>query len=107
MAEEWVAPTIAGVFALSGVIASVIISRKTSMDSSDSDRKPDVNEAWKEADRARAVARLWEDAYYLVRGAFKGYGRRMAERFGDDPAKLDAKERAALEHEPTTLEKKE
>lgn len=93
---EWVAPAIAGVFAFAGVLATVIISSRTSKSSNDASKAPTAEQAWREADRARAVARVWEDLYYLVRGAFKGYGRRMAESHGEGAA-LNDKERAALE----------
>lgn len=102
MNETWVAPVIAGVFALAGIFTTVVINSRAGKTVSESNRAPDVTEAWREADRARAHARRWEDLYYLVRGAFKSFARRVQAEYGDTVA-LSTKEREALE-EPTPEE---
>jgi hypothetical protein len=98
MGLEWVAPTIAGIFLLTGTVATLIINSRVNKRANQSTHAPDVTEAWREADSSRAASRVWEDLYYLVKGAFKGYARRMSDLHGDD-AKLNALERVALEKE--------
>jgi len=46
------------------------------------------------------MAHFWEDLFYLLRGIFKGYARRMYDLFGEDKAALNTKERSVLETEP-------
>jgi hypothetical protein len=99
MGTEWVAPSIAGVFLLIGSITTVIITTRTNKRTAEDQHAPDVMEAWKEADRARAQSRHWEDMYYLVRNAFKGYARRMFDQFGDS-AQINSREHIALETDP-------
>lgn len=97
MGVEWVAPAIAGTFLLLAGIVTAITSIVTSRRTADVSKAPTAEQAWREADDARRRARLWEDLYYLVRGAFKGYGRRMTETHGETAAALNDQERAALE----------
>ena len=103
---EWVAPSITGVFLLAVAVVTVFFNRKNSKYQSDNEHIPDVMEAWREADRARARARRAEDLYYLVRGAFKGYARRMFDLFGERAA-LNSREHAALETEAPDPEQPE
>jgi hypothetical protein len=95
---EWVAPSITGVFLLVVAVVTVVFNKRNTKYSSDSDHAPDVMEAWREADRARALARRWEDKYYAVRGAFKGFARRMYELYGD-AAVLSPREHSTLEED--------
>lgn len=105
MADEWIAPSITGALALATGVTAAIIAGRNARRGVQEQRAPDVTEAWAEADRARARSRLWEDLYYLIRGGFKGYARRMQDRHGDAAA-LNDEERAALEA-PTPDTKKE
>jgi len=102
MGLEWVAPSIAAGAVIIGALVTGLLNRRSNKYSSDSDHAPDVMEAWREADRARALARRWEDMYYLVRNALKGYARRMFDAHGDVAA-LNDRERIALETEPPEL----
>jgi len=95
MGLEWVSPAIAGLFLLAAATATALVSLRTNKRTSDSSHAPDVTEAWREADKARAQRHVMEDLYYLVRGAFKGYARRMQQHFGEYAA-LNEEERAAL-----------
>ena len=94
---EWVVPVIVAAFVLTGTIVTVIFNARGAKAIAEASKGPDAVDSWAEAERARWRAHLWEDLYYLVRGAFKGYGRRMAEKFGDEEAALNIAERAALE----------
>ena len=105
MGAEWIAPAITGVLALATGITAAVIAGRNQRRGVREERAPDVTEAWAEADRARTRAHVWEDLYYLIRGALKGYARRMQERHGDAAA-LNDQERAALEA-PTPDTKKE
>lgn len=98
MDNEWFAPIATGSFVLAAALATAITSIVVARRNGDAAKAPTVEQAWAEADEARRRARLWEDLYYRVRGAFKGYGRRMADLHGD-AATLNDTERNALEAE--------
>ena len=85
MSTEWIAPSIAGVLTLITGITVGIIGFRNSRKGALETRAPDVNEAWLEADRARHLMYFWQDLFHLMRGAFKGYARRMEEK---DPTHL-------------------
>jgi len=93
---EWVSPTITAGLLLAGVIITALVNRNINKKNAQSSHEPSVTAAWKEADEARAGRRVWEDLYYLIRAAFKGYARRMQEMHGDAAA-LTSQERLALE----------
>ncbi len=102
MGTEWIAPTISGLLLLAAGIVAGIFSRVNKRREIRDQATPD---AWTAAEHARAAMFAWQDLYYLVRGALKGYARRMQERHGDAAALTD-EERAALEA-PTPDTKKE
>lgn len=92
---EWVATIVAGILSAITLIAVAILGRRGKREELRDQRAPDVTEAWAAADRARILMHFWQDLFYLVRGAFRGYARRMHER---DPANaLTDEERAALD----------
>ena len=94
---EWVAPTIAGVFAvLTGSITAFVAIRNVRTGSREQ-RAPDVTEAWVETERARARMHVAEDFFYMIRGAFKGFARRVMQQHPD--VELTDAERTALEVE--------
>lgn len=95
MGAEWIAPAITGVLALATGITAAVIAGRNQRRGVREERAPDVTEAWAEADRARRLMHAWQDLYYLIRGAFKGFARRMLEK--DPTNELNEAERAALE----------
>lgn len=98
MGLEWVAPTIAGAFLLLATLATGIIGYRTSRSGARAERAPDATEAWAETDRARHRMRIFEDLFYLMRGAFKGLARRVTEQYPG--FELTPAEREALEAQP-------
>jgi hypothetical protein len=101
---EWVAPIAAGVFVLASTLVTVIVNLRISRGTTVATKTPTTEDAWAEANRARAsenryrlYAHVWEDLYYLMRGALKSFARRMVEKYGDEAAALNLVERAALE----------
>lgn len=95
MGDEWIAPAITGGLALTTGVAAAIIAGRNARRGAREQRAPDVTEAWAEADRARRLMHAWQDLYYLLRGAFKSFARRMLEK--DPENELSDSERAALE----------
>lgn len=101
---EWVAPTIAGLFAvITGSIAAFVAIRNVRTGAREQ-RAPDVNEAWAETERARARMHVAEDFFYMIRGAFKGFARRVMQQHPD--VELTSAERKALETELPTADEK-
>lgn len=97
MTYEWVAPVAVAVLTLAGVVATAVMTRRNTLSTNESNRAPDVNEAWRETERARRERFLWEDLFYLTRGAWKGYIRRMVTQYGEQEAGLTEAERKVLE----------
>src|SRR5690349_2851229 len=93
MPDQWIAPLIAGGLAIVAGVVGGMFARFNKRREIRDDRTPD---AWQAAEHARTNMFLWQDAYYLVRGAFKGFARRMVDRHGE-LGELNEVERAALE----------
>lgn len=101
--EAWIAPAVSAVAMLSVAIAGGLFNLRNTRHEGREERAPDVTEAWAETERARRGMFAWQDLYYSLRGAFRGYARRMQERFGDEAELTDA-EREALEFSPPRLD---
>lgn len=95
---EWVAPAVTGFLGLLTVITAAIIGIRNTRTGAREQRAPDVMEAWAEADSARRHRRAVEDLFYVLRGAFRGFARRVTEQHPD--VQLTVEERAALESSP-------
>lgn len=95
---EWVAPAITGFLGLLTVITAAIIGIRNTRTGAREQRAPDVMEAWAEADRARGRMRAIEDLFYALRGAFRGFARRVTEMH--PTVQLTDEERTALESSP-------
>ncbi len=100
MGYEWVAPTITGTFAVALAVLAFVTNKRTKRAEADAEREPTVGEAWLEADRQRRLRAIIEDMFYTLRGAFKGYVRRMQAKYGEEPAALNTKEQEILDREP-------
>lgn len=101
---EWVAPTITGVIAVAiAVIAGLVALRNVRTGARES-RAPSVTDAWSAADRVRDAWYDLVDTFYAVRGAFKGYVRRVQD---GGSTELTEEEKAALEMKPASIEKEQ
>lgn len=96
--ETWLTPTIMVIGGVASATVAGIWAWRNVRTGAKEQRAPSVDKAWQEADDARARMRIFEDLFYLVRGALRGLARRMAETYPD--FELTKAERAALEAEP-------
>lgn len=87
--ENIIAVVITSVLGLVGIVVGGVLALRGR-------RREGTPDAWTAADIARAEKFAWQDLYYLVRGGWKNYARRMQEHHGDAAA-LNDEERAALE----------
>lgn len=98
--ESWVAPLASAVAVLLVAVVGGVFNLRNTRHGKREERAPDVTDAWAETERARRAMFAWQDLYYSLRGLFRGYARRMQERFGDEANLTDA-EREALEFTPS------
>ncbi len=78
LGTEWIAPTIAGAFALIAAIVASIMARRGARLGNRENRAPDVESMWAQQEADRIARQVAEDLWWKLWHAFQGYYRRVA-----------------------------
>lgn len=75
--EQWIAPTITGVFGVLLATVTALLARRGAKQGNREQRAPDVQELWAQQESDRRMRQLVEDLWWTVRQAFQSYYRRV------------------------------
>lgn len=91
---EFIAPSIAGVFAIITATIAAVVSRRNAKNSAREDRAPDVQELWAQQERDRQARYTLETLLWRLLHAFESYFGRVQ---AGGSKELTAKEQAAID----------